>query len=59
MQATVDRVLRTFRARLPVSLHDPMSDAQPRAVRDEATDFAAQLLENYKGQIARRNLKPD
>ena len=59
MQAAVDRVLRTFRARLPISLRDPMSDAQPRAVRDEATDFAAQLLENYRGQLARRTLKPD
>ena len=59
MQAAVDRVIRTFRARLPASFHDPMSDEQTQAVRDEATDFAAQLLENYRGQLARRTLKLD
>ncbi len=65
MQATVDRVIRSFLSKHPVSLRRslwlqaPMSDVRSGAVHDETSAFAAQLLENYKGQISRRSLKPD
>jgi hypothetical protein len=59
MQAVVDRVIRSFMSKHPISLRDPMSDGQSKAVRDDATEFARQLLENYKGQLAQRDLKPD
>ena len=65
MQAAVDRVIRSFFSknpvslRLPISLQPPVSDARSAAVRDETSAFAAQLLENYKGQLSRRSLKPD
>jgi hypothetical protein len=49
MLTTVDRVI----ARL--SAEHPMSDAQSAAVHDDATEFAAKLLENYKGQLSRRS----
>jgi hypothetical protein len=65
MQAAIDRVLRTFALKHPVSvhegmsLHEPMSDEQAGAVRDKATAFAAQLLDNYRDQLARRSLTRD
>ena len=59
MQAAVDRVIRSFTSKHPVSLRNPMSDAESKAERDEATEFATQLLDNYKGQLAQRGLKPD
>ena len=53
MQAAVDRVIRSF------SLKQPMSDDASAAVhdgaaQDHAMQLAAHLLENYKGQLARR-----
>jgi hypothetical protein len=50
MQAVVDRVKRAF------TLNRPMSDQQTDAVRREVTEFAAELLEKYKAQLARRTL---
>lgn len=48
MQAIVDRVVRAFTFRHPVS------DDEAKSVRAEATEFAMELLENYKSQMARR-----
>lgn len=60
MQAAIDRVLRTFALKHPVSLHQPMSDERPGTGRhDEATAFAAELLNNYKDRLARRGLTRD
>lgn len=50
MQAVVDRVMRAF------AIRHPMSDEQSNAVRQEVTEFAAELLEKYKSQLARRAL---
>jgi hypothetical protein len=50
MQAVVDRVMRAF------TPNRPMSDEQTKAVRQEVTEFAAELLEKYKDQLARRTL---
>jgi hypothetical protein len=60
MQAAIDRVIRSFSFRHPASLAEPMSEDGP-SIRtdDEATEFATRLLENYKGQLARRSPKPD
>jgi hypothetical protein len=49
MQA-VDRIMRAF------TLKHPMSDEEAEAVRREATDFAAELLEKYKNKLAHRTL---
>jgi hypothetical protein len=51
MQAIVDRVIRAF------AFKHPVSDAEAKLVRQEATDFAAELLENYKSQLALRTLR--
>ncbi|KZD21396.1 hypothetical protein [Tardiphaga robiniae] len=59
MQAAIDRVIRSFTFRHPVSLSEPMSDGPSIQASDEATEFATRLLENYKGQLARRSPKPD
>ena len=50
MQAAVNRVLRAF------TLKHRISDAEAEAVRTEVTAFAAELLEKYKDQLARRTL---
>jgi hypothetical protein len=50
MQAVVDRVMRAF------TLKHPISDQEAEAVRKEVTAFAAGLLEKYKDQLARRTL---
>ena len=50
MQAVVDRVMRAF------TLKHPISDEEAEAVRKEVTEFAAGLLEKYKDQLARRTL---
>jgi histone H3/H4 len=50
MQAAVDRVMRAF------TQNRPMSDQQTDAVRREVTEFAAELLEKYKNQLAHRTL---
>ena len=46
MQAIVDKVMRAFTHKPPVS-----DDAAGRG-RQEATEFATQLLENFKQQLA-------
>jgi hypothetical protein len=50
MQAVVDRVMRAF------TLKHPISDEEAETVRKEAAAFAAELLEKYKDQLARRTL---
>jgi hypothetical protein len=50
MQAAVDRVMRAF------TLKHPISEQEAEAIRQEATEFAADLLEKYKTQLARRTL---
>jgi hypothetical protein len=50
MQAVVDRVIRAL------TPNRPMSDEQTKAVRQEVTEFAAELLEKYKDQLAHRAL---
>jgi hypothetical protein len=50
MQAAVNRVMRAF------TLKHPISDEEAEAVRKEVTAFAAELLEKYKDQLARRTL---
>jgi hypothetical protein len=65
MQAAIDRVLRTFALKHPVSVHgamsfhEPMSGEQAGAARDKATAFAVQLLDNYRDQLAQRSLIRD
>jgi hypothetical protein len=49
MLTTVDRVIAKLSQKLPASA------AQAADVRDDAMQFAAQLLETYKGQLSRRN----
>ena len=51
MQAIVDKVMRAF------AFKHPVSDAESKLVRQEVTDFAAELLENYKSQLAHRTLR--
>jgi hypothetical protein len=51
MYAVVDKVMRAFTFRHPVS------DAEANRVRQEVTEFAVELLANYKGQLARRTLR--
>lgn len=53
MQTVIDHVISKF------SIKQPMSDAQSQAVRDEAAQFAAQLLANYNNYLARRSLRSD
>jgi hypothetical protein len=48
MQAIVDKVMRVF------TFKHPVSNGDAELMRQEATDFAADLLENYKSQLARR-----
>jgi hypothetical protein len=48
MQAIVDKVMRAF------TFKHPVSDDEAKLVRQEAADFAAELLENYKSRLARR-----
>jgi hypothetical protein len=50
MQAVVDRLMRAF------TLKQPISDEEAEAVRKEATEFAINLLAKYKSQLARRTL---
>jgi hypothetical protein len=59
MQAAIDRVIRSFSFKHPASLAEPMSDSHSIQASDEATELATRLLENYKGQRARRSSKPD
>jgi hypothetical protein len=51
MQAIVDKVMRVF------TFKHPVSDDEAKLVRQEPTDFAAELLENYKSQLAQRTLR--
>ena len=48
MQAAVERVFRSFTLKQP-ALHEAADS------RDDATDFAAQLLNNYKTQLLQRS----
>ena len=50
MQAVVDRVMRAL------TLKHPISDEEAKAIRREATEFAIDLLEKYKSQLAHRTL---
>jgi len=50
MQAIVDRVMRAFTFKHPVADHDA------GRTREEATEFAVELLENYKARLGRRTL---
>jgi hypothetical protein len=50
MQAVVDRVMRAF------TLKRPISDQEAEAIRREATEYAVDLLTKYKSQLARRTL---
>jgi hypothetical protein len=50
MQAIVDKVMRVF------AFKDPVVDHDAKPVRPEVTDFAAELLENYKSRLASRTL---
>ena len=50
MHAIVDKVMRVF------TFKHPVSDDEAKLAHREATDFAAELLENYKNQLARRTL---
>ena len=50
MQAIVEKVMRAL------SVKHPVSDDEAKPAR-EAAEFAAELLENYKKQLARRTLR--
>lgn len=50
MQAVVNRVVRAFTVRFPVS------DQEADAIRREATEFAIDLLAKYQTQLAGRTL---
>ena len=50
MQAVVDRVMRAF------TLKHPISDQEAEAIRREATEFAIDLLAKYKSRLAHRAL---
>jgi hypothetical protein len=51
MQAVVDRVMRAF------TVKHPISDQEAEAIRREATEFAIDLLAKYKSQLAQRTLR--
>lgn len=53
MQVVIDQVIAKF------SLKQPMSDDPSKAVGDEAAEFAARLLANYKNHLTERSLKSD
>jgi hypothetical protein len=48
MQAIVEKVMRAF------TFKHGIADDEAKGARQEATAFAAELLDNYKGQLARR-----
>lgn len=48
MKETVDRVMKAFATR-----HKAMTPEQERRVRDEVSDFVAELLEKRADQLAR------
>jgi hypothetical protein len=48
MHAIVDKVLRAFAAKSPVADHEA------KLAHQEAAEFAAELLDNYKHHLARR-----
>jgi hypothetical protein len=50
MQAVVDRMMRAF------TLKYPISDQEAEAIRREANQFAIDLLAKYKTQLAHRTL---
>jgi hypothetical protein len=52
MQAVVERVMRAF-----ISKHH-LSKDKAEAVRQEVTDFAAELLEKYQARLEQRAQPP-
>lgn len=48
MKKTVDRVMKAFAKK-----HQPMTPEQERRVRDEVSDFVAELLEKRASQLTR------
>jgi hypothetical protein len=59
MQAAIDRVIRSFTFGTPVSLRQPMPDEPTVADRNDVNEFALRLLNNYKGDLARRSSQRD
>jgi histone H3/H4 len=51
MQAIVEKVRRVF------AFKHPVPDHETERVSEEAAEFAAELLESYKSQLARRSLR--
>jgi hypothetical protein len=51
MRPIVEKVMRAF------SIKHPVSDDEAKRVDQEAKELAAQLLENYKKQLALRALR--
>ena len=50
MQAIVEKVMRAFTGK------DSVPDDEGKRARQEPTEFALELLDNYKDQLARRTL---
>jgi hypothetical protein len=48
MQPAVERVIRAF------TIKHPLSEAEAKVVRQEATELAAELLEEYKTRLVQR-----
>ena len=59
MQAVIDRVIRSFTFNSRITLTEQMLDEPRTMMRDEATDLATRLLENYQGHLVRRSQKKD
>jgi hypothetical protein len=57
MQAAVERVIRSFI--LKQAIPDTASRAIDNGTQDDATPFAAQLLENYRDHLAQRSQQAD
>jgi hypothetical protein len=52
MQAIVDKVMRAL------TFKHPDSDGDAGRAREEATELAAELLENYKAKLTGRQFSP-
>jgi hypothetical protein len=52
MQAIVEKVMRAF------SVKHPVSDDDAKREHQEASELAVQLLANYQKQLARSALRP-
>ena len=53
MHTAVERVIRSFSHKQPVQ--DAASSEERHGEQQHATQFAAQLLENYRDQLAERS----